>query len=86
MDQVSLTLAAVLFVKVEPFVMVRAPLFTMAPPLVQCSFKQFRTQEKEDRGNSLWSVKWWGLLNQRFTLTWVAVLPSKVQPLMLSVP
>jgi hypothetical protein len=39
MDQVSLTLAAVLFVKVEPFVMVRAPLLLMAPPLVQCSFK-----------------------------------------------
>ena len=35
---------------------------------------------------TLWSVTWWGLLNQRFALTWVAVLPSKVQPLMLSVP
>ena len=38
MDQVSLTLAAVLFVKVEAF-MVRALVFAMAPPLVQCPFK-----------------------------------------------
>jgi hypothetical protein len=43
MDQVSLTSVAVLFVKVEAF-MVRGPSLLMAPPLFQ---------EKEDRGNCL---------------------------------